>query len=125
MNEKKDYDAYVKLAKEIDRLRSSDGDHGAEIDALESRRGESYHALEEGWQRVAAQNGLAPDYVTCVKHTHEDKKRSSWCGRHVGVCGFIFQDIDHAAYTRLAEGRLLICPACLNEIKGALETGLP
>jgi hypothetical protein len=117
---RQDYDDYVTLAKEIGHLRSSDGNHDDEIDRLESLRCKSYHALGE-WQSLASRNGLAPDYVVCVKHTREDKKLSSWCGRYVSVCGFMFQDIDHAVHERMAEGRLLICPACRDEIVYTLE----
>ena len=63
-----------------------------------------------------------PEYITCVRHTHEDKKKMSWCGRNIQDVGFYFVDIDHAAYDQLDKDRLLICPECLAEIIKALKT---
>ena len=50
-----------------------------------------------------------------VAHTHEEKKGTAWCGGRIAM-QFVFQDIDHLAYERLREGRLLPCPECLKKI---------
>lgn len=64
-----------------------------------------------------------PDYVTCVAHTHAHKKNESWCGRFVNT-EFHFQNIDHAAYNAMNEGRLLVCPECHKKIIETLKSGV-
>ena len=61
-----------------------------------------------------------PEHMTCVRHTHEDKKRMSWCNREL-VGEFYFLDIDHAVYNRMNEGRLTTCRDCVREIKKYLK----
>lgn len=60
-----------------------------------------------------------PDYVTCVEHTHEERKGTAWCGRR--VTGFRFVGLDHAAYNALASGRLVACPECVAAAVKALR----
>jgi hypothetical protein len=60
-----------------------------------------------------------PEYIVCIRHTHEEKKRTSWCGRHLGP-SVAFIGIDHAVYNTMAEGRLLACPECLAAVAAVL-----
>lgn len=62
-----------------------------------------------------------PEYVKCIRHTHEERKRTSWCGREIEPFEFAFTDIDHAAYERMRHGRLLICPECLKAVVETLQ----
>ena len=55
---------------------------------------------------------VRPDFVKCIRHTHADKKGRSWCGRRTSM-EWVFQNIDHAAYTVAQEQRLQPCPDCL------------
>lgn len=61
------------------------------------------------------------EYIKCVQHTHAEKLKTSWCGRILSSFDLAFQTIDHAAYTRLQDGRLLICPQCKHEIIKTLK----
>lgn len=62
-----------------------------------------------------------PEYITCIAHTHAERKHQTWCGKH--TVGFVFQDIDHAAYNGMQQGRLLTCPECLDAVVKALQGG--
>lgn len=61
-----------------------------------------------------------PEYVTCIKHTHADRKGKSWCGRPAE--GFLFVSIDHAAYARTQRIRLLVCPDCAKNVTERLNS---
>ena len=62
-----------------------------------------------------------PEYIRCIKHTHADKLKTSWCGENISNFDLPFQDIDHATYTVMSEGRLVPCPGCLNAIFKVLK----
>jgi hypothetical protein len=67
--------------------------------------------------------GMRPEYVTCIQHTHAERKGTTWCGRPLGPLGeFCFVDIDHAAYERLRGGRLLVCPECARIVTERLNS---
>lgn len=63
-----------------------------------------------------------PEYIRCVMHTHKEKLNSSWCGKDLYNFDIPFVDVDHALYTRMSDGRLLICPECRAEIKRVLDS---
>jgi hypothetical protein len=60
------------------------------------------------------------DFEKHVKHTHADHEGKTWCGRPVGL-EWAFENIDHAAYERMRDGRLLICDECLDAITTTLR----
>lgn len=57
-----------------------------------------------------------PDYIKCIRHTHEKMKTTSWCGREIPRSEWHFVDIDHAAYNVMSGGRLLACESCISKI---------
>lgn len=59
--------------------------------------------------------------MKCIRHTHEDKKTTSWCGRALESMEWAFVSLDHAAYARLHEDRLVPCGKCVNAAKRALS----
>ena len=61
-----------------------------------------------------------PEWVKCIQHTHEEKKHTTWCGREHAWGEFLFQSIDHAAYTVMAEDRLQPCRACCEAVTAML-----
>ncbi len=65
-----------------------------------------------------------PEWIKCIRQTHEEKKRLSWCGKDItfGFREWAFVDIDHAAYNNLSKGRLLPCPDCVKVIAELLLT---
>lgn len=64
-----------------------------------------------------------PDWIKCVRHTHEDLKTQSWCGRRLEVFEFAFMDADHAAENGRQGGRLVACGECAAAITAALGNG--
>jgi hypothetical protein len=56
-----------------------------------------------------------PDWITCIKHTHEEKKEFSWCGERASGA-WMFADIDHAVYHAMNGGRLVACKDCTDAI---------
>lgn len=67
-----------------------------------------------------------PDWLKCIRHTHVEKERLSWCGRDVGKpnalgCEWTFVNLDHAAYANANGTRLLPCPACVKVACAALR----
>lgn len=60
-----------------------------------------------------------PEWVKCIKHTHEEKKTTSWCGREVSM-EWAFVDLDHAAYSNLNQDRLIPCKKCVRAAIKAL-----
>lgn len=63
--------------------------------------------------RIDGTKGERPEYVRCIKHTHKDRKKKSWCGKSLYSFDWVFQDLDHAAYSQIEESRQLPCPECL------------
>ena len=61
-----------------------------------------------------------PEYIRCIQHTHADKQKTSWCGERLSNFDWCFQDIDHATYTVMNEGRQVPCPDCVNVIMETL-----
>lgn len=64
-----------------------------------------------------------PEYVVCIKHTHEDKPNTSWCGNRLWSHEFNFQSVDHALYNGLNGGRLQTCNECSLAVTQALNAG--
>ncbi|AEG53157.1 hypothetical protein [Sinorhizobium meliloti] len=62
-----------------------------------------------------------PDHIVCIRHTHEEKKTETWCGKR--AFGFLFQDTDHAAYNGMNKGRLVACDKCTAAIIECLVEG--
>lgn len=63
-----------------------------------------------------------PEYERCIRRTHTDHQRETWCGRYTGS-DFCFQGVDHAAENGKAAGRLVACPDCVNQVLDALRNG--
>ena len=63
-----------------------------------------------------------PEYVRCVMHTSVDMANTSWCGQELYNFEIPFVNVDHALYTRMSDGRLLICPECMAEIQKVLNS---
>lgn len=57
-----------------------------------------------------------PDYIKCIKHSHADLEKTSWCGKPLSPFDWVFQSIDHAVYSIQNEDRLIPCPKCLEKI---------
>lgn len=63
-----------------------------------------------------------PSPTRCIRHSGLSYKGLTWCG-WPSVSG-AFPTIDFAAYASLGESALQICPACVDAIKLALDTGV-
>jgi hypothetical protein len=61
------------------------------------------------------------DYVKCIAHTHEDLKAKTWCGKEIMPFDWVFQAIDHAAYSVLEGSRLVPCRSCVAKVKHAFR----
>ncbi len=61
------------------------------------------------------------DSGQCIRHTHEDLKRTSWCGRVLSSSDGVFQSLDHAACAQMGESRQVPCKKCLETAKEALS----
>lgn len=66
-----------------------------------------------------------PEWVHCIEHTHTQKRGTTWCGRSPLISDFLFQGIDHAAYSTLSESRLVTCPECVEAIASLLRMDVP
>jgi hypothetical protein len=66
--------------------------------------------------------GDRPEWIRCIKHTHADRLKESWCGRTLYSFDWAFQDIDHAVYSIQSEARQVPCPACLEAIRVIMDT---
>lgn len=64
------------------------------------------------------------DWIKCIAHTHQARAGYSWCGRFVHT-EFHFVDLDHAAYERLNQGRLVPCTKCMARAVEALKGTTP
>lgn len=62
------------------------------------------------------------DYIKCIRRTHVDLIRSSWCGRQIGF-EWCFVDVSHAAENGAQAGRLVACPDCVASVQKALSNG--
>lgn len=67
-----------------------------------------------------AENSERPEYVKCVRNNHADFLGKSLCGRSAQL-DFLFNDLDHAFFTALTQGRLLICSECVDVACTALN----
>lgn len=54
--------------------------------------------------------------MPCIKHTIEDKKYETWCGKKTQASDWLFQDIDHAVYSIQQKSFIKVCRKCLSEI---------
>ena len=70
-----------------------------------------------------ATNNQRPAYVKCIQHTHAEKLKTSWCGNKLYYFDWVFQDIDHAAYSAMSGGYNVPCPECINAVLGVLTEG--
>lgn len=57
-----------------------------------------------------------PDWIKCIRHTHEEMKTTSWCGRYIPRSEWYFVDIDHVAYNAMKAGRLVVCDECADTV---------
>jgi len=57
-----------------------------------------------------------------ISHTHAERIGVTWCERRIEL-EFVFQSIDHAAYSQQQGSRIIICKDCLAEIILALSKG--
>lgn len=62
------------------------------------------------------------EYINCIRHTHAEKLKESWCGRQVDLFEWTFMNIDHAAYNALNGGRLVACPDCVKAVEATLSS---
>lgn len=63
-----------------------------------------------------------PDYVKCIRHTHEYYNNKSWCGKPVASFDWTFTDLDHAAYSLVDKSRLIPCPDCIKAAINVLQS---
>ena len=63
---------------------------------------------------------MAEDWIKHVRHTHAEKPHEAWCGERIWSSDWVFQDIDHAAYTLMQNRYLVPCPDCIRKIVEAL-----
>ena len=61
------------------------------------------------------------DWRKCIRHTREDMKGTSWCGRPLCSFDWVFQSLDHAAHAQMDESRLVPCKKCLKTATEALS----
>ena len=61
-------------------------------------------------------NDKAPTTSACIRHTHADMTRTSWCGRQIGTFEWVFVSVDHALYNQMNQGRIMPCDACMAAI---------
>ena len=62
-----------------------------------------------------------PDWVKCIRQTHEERKTKSWCDRILYYSDeWAFIDIDHAVHSAQQGDRLVPCPECVTAIVAAL-----
>lgn len=60
------------------------------------------------------------EYIKCIRHTHEERKNTSWCGKAVYTFDWTFVDIDHATYSIMNGSRNVPCPDCIKVINQIL-----
>lgn len=58
-----------------------------------------------------------------IRHTHEDKKTTAWCGVRLYSYDWAFTDIDHAAYS-IETSRLLTCSECCKAVIECLSASV-
>lgn len=63
-----------------------------------------------------------PEWVRCIRQTHEERKTTSWCGRPLPQTEWTFVNIDHAANARHNKDRLLVCPKCAAAVTKLLKS---
>jgi hypothetical protein len=54
-----------------------------------------------------------------IRHTHEKRKDTTWCGLNTTPLIWYFQDLDHAAYSQ-AQGSIEPCRHCVRRAIKAL-----
>jgi len=62
-----------------------------------------------------------PEYITCILDTCEDNLGKVLCGKNIDAFEFTFTGLDHWLNNRLAGGRLLGCPECLEKVKETMN----
>lgn len=63
------------------------------------------------------------EYIKCVRHTRDDSRHLTWCGREHHGLEWLFQDLDHVAYNGLAGNRTLACGFCVRAATEAMRAG--
>jgi hypothetical protein len=64
-----------------------------------------------------------PEWVKCIKFPLSRREPwQTWCDRNAPL-EWMFQDIDHAAFNGLDEGRMVACPKCVAAVMAALRAG--
>jgi hypothetical protein len=61
------------------------------------------------------------DSGQCIRHTHEDLKGTSWCGRALYSSDWVFQSLDQAACAQMGESCQVPCKRCLKTATDALK----
>ncbi len=61
------------------------------------------------------------DFIKHIRHTHEERKTTAWCGRELHNYDWAFENIDHAAYSSLSRGSVLPCQKCVAAVAKAFE----
>lgn len=56
-----------------------------------------------------------------IRHTHEERKHTAWCGKPLSSMEWAFQDLDHAAYANLSSSLIRPCRGCVEEAVEALR----
>ena len=59
--------------------------------------------------------------MACIQHTHEDMKGKTWCGDNTVGFTWLFQDIDHAIYSKQQGSFVEVCENCAKEIAKVLN----
>jgi len=57
------------------------------------------------------------DTPNCIRQTHADHLKESWCGRKL-IMEFFFENIDHAVYylQKNPDNKKAVCKKCLDTI---------
>lgn len=64
-----------------------------------------------------------PDYVKCIRRSHADHLKESWCGRALESFEWAFEGADHAAESGKNRDRLVACKECVAAVTKALQNG--
>jgi hypothetical protein len=55
-----------------------------------------------------------------IRHTHEKRKGTTWCGLRTDPFMWLFQDLDHAAYSKAQGSTIEPCKQCVGRAIKAL-----
>jgi hypothetical protein len=57
-----------------------------------------------------------------IKHTHQERLGTAWCGARLDPFDWCFKDLDHAAYNEQQNQLVKSCPRCVAEAVKALTS---